>query len=98
MIIKLNSNRRIVGTARAWELQRLGVSKGKSEWRPFRWFYTLAAAVHEAAAAEIRTSPVEDLVEALDAVRSITERYENSIDDASREMASRAERKLLAVR
>ena len=96
MILQLNSDRRIYGAERAWELQRLGVSKGKPEWRSLKWFPTLSAAVREAAAAEIRTAPVEGVVEALEAIRSILLRYENLIDDASREIANRAGRKLRA--
>ena len=97
MIIHLRSDRRIVGTDRAWELQRVRVSKGKTEWRPFKYFHSLSAAVQEAAACEIRTAPANGLVEALDAVRRISERYGNLIDDASRAIADRAHGKLQAI-
>ncbi len=94
MILQLNSNRRIVGTDRAWELQRIRVSRGRSEWRPYKYFHSLGAAVQEAASSEIRTSAANGLVEALDAVRRVTERYDNLIDNAAREIANRGQRKL----
>jgi len=94
VIINLSSDSRIFGGERAWELQRLRISKSKSEWRAYKWFHSLSAAVQEAASHETRTDPAEGLVEALDAVRRVTERYDALIDDASREIANRAQRKL----
>ena len=97
VIINLSSDTRIFGGERAWELQRFRISKGKSEWRSYKWFHSLSAAVREAASHEIRTDPAEGLNEALDAVCRVTERYDNLVDQASRQIAERAERKLRAV-
>ena len=95
-IIQLDLKHRIIGGERAWELQRPRLSKGKSEWRSYKWFPTLSSAVREAAHAEIRTDPAEGLAEALTAVDRVVRRYENAFDSAVHELGHRAEQKLRA--
>ena len=75
MKIDLRDDLRVVGTEHAWELQRRTVVKGQERWRPFKWFKTFGMAVPEAVHAEIRQHPAQALVEAIEAVDSIVQRY-----------------------
>ena len=75
MKLEVSSDRRVVGTERCWELQRLTVVKSKDRWRAYKWFGSFGSAVQEAVHAEIRQHPAETLVEAIQAVDRIVQRY-----------------------
>ena len=75
MKVNLSDDHRIVGTKYAWELQRRRIVKGEACWRAYKWFCTFAMAMQEAVHAEIREHPAHDLVEAIEAVDSIVQRY-----------------------
>ncbi len=74
MIIQLDSRTRIVGTNRAWELQRLRNYKGGKKWEPYKWFSTFRQALDEAVHSEIRTHPAHTLADAIDAVSALVRR------------------------
>ncbi len=74
MIIQLDSKTRIVGTNRAWELQRERNYKGGKRWEPYKWFSTFRQALDEAVHSEIRTHPARTLVDAIDAVSALVRR------------------------
>lgn len=75
MRINLSEDRRIVGTKYAWELQRRKIVKGEEHWRADKWFPTFGMAVQEAIHGEIRKHPATTLVEAIQAVDQIVQRY-----------------------
>ena len=75
MQIDLSDDLRIVGTKHAWELQRRRMVKGEDRWRAFKWFPTFGSAVQRAVHDEIRQHPATTLVEAIEAVDSIVQRY-----------------------
>ncbi len=75
MKIKLSDDLRIVGTKYAWELQRRRTVKDQDCWRAFKWFPSFAMAVQEAVHAEIRQHPATTLVDAIEAVDTIVQRY-----------------------
>ena len=79
MIIQLDSRTRIVGTSRAWELQRLRNYKGGKKWEPYKWFSTFRQALDEAVHSEIRTHPAHTLVEAIEAVSAVVRRVSKLI-------------------
>ncbi len=79
MIIELDSKTRIVGTERAWELQRPHKRKDKVTWEPYKWFTTFRSALEEAVHREIRTHPAASLSEAIEAVSGLVQRYEELI-------------------
>jgi hypothetical protein len=91
MILHLDAEHRILGAERAWELQSPHKSRGKLEWRSYKWFHSLGDAVREAARAEIRTAPVEGITEALKVVDAVIAKYTALLDGASDELASRAQ-------
>ena len=75
MIIQLDSKTRIVGTNRAWELQRPCSRKGKQNWEPYKWFTSFGSALEQAVHREIRMHPANGLSEAIEAVSTIVQRY-----------------------
>ncbi len=79
MIIQLDSKSRIVGTERAWELQRPHKRKGKVTWEPYKWFNSFGCALGEAVHREIRMHPAASLSEAIEAVSGLVRRYEELI-------------------
>ena len=79
MIAQLDSKSRIVGTERAWELQRPHKRKGKVMWEPHKWFNSFGSALEEAVHREIRTHPAASLSEAIEAVSALVQRYEELI-------------------
>ena len=79
MIIQLDSKTRIVGSNRAWELQRQRNYKGDKRWEPFKWFTTFRSALEDAVHREIRTHPATSLSEAIEAVSGLVLKYEKLI-------------------
>lgn len=79
MIIQIDSNIRIVGTERAWELQRTRERSGEQTWEPYKWFTTFRSALDEAVHREIRIHPANGLSEAIEAVSAIVRKYEELI-------------------
>ncbi len=79
MIIQLDPKTRIVGTERAWELQRPHKRKGKETWEPYKWFNSFGSALEEAVHREIRTHPANGLSVAIEAVSGLVQRYEQLI-------------------
>lgn len=79
MIIQLDSKTRIVGTNRAWELQRRRNYKGAKRWEPYKWFSTFRSALEEAVHREIRIHPAHGLSEAILAVAETVQKYEELI-------------------
>lgn len=74
MIIQLDTKTRIVGTNRAWELQRERNYKGNTRWEPYKWFSTFRQALDEAVHSEIRTHPACTLADGIDAVSALVRR------------------------
>ncbi len=79
MIVQLDSKSRIVGTERAWELQRPHKRKDGVTWEPYKWFNSFGSALEEAVHSEIRTHPAASLSEAIEAVSGLVQRYEELI-------------------
>ena len=79
MIIQLDTETRIVGTVRAWELQRHRNYKGGKRWEPYKWFSTFRSALEEAVHREIRIHPAHGMSEAILAVAETIERFEQLI-------------------
>jgi len=75
MKIDLRDDLRIVGKQHCWELQRRRVVKCEERWEPRKWFTSFGMAVQEAVHAEIREHPAQTLVEAIEAVDQIVQRY-----------------------
>jgi hypothetical protein len=79
MIIPIDEVTRIVGTERAWEIQRHRNYMGGKRWEPHKWFSTFRSALEEAVHREIRTHPAASLSDAIEAVSRIIQRYEELI-------------------
>ena len=79
MIIEPDLKTRIVGTERAWELQRPHKRKDKVTWEPYKWLNSFGSALDEAVHREIRTHPAASLSEAIEAVSGLVQRYEQLI-------------------
>ena len=75
MIVQLDPRTRIAGTERAWELQHPHNRKGEVCWEPYKWFTSFGSALGEAVHHEIRIHPAQGLVEAIEAVSTIVQRY-----------------------
>ena len=84
MIIPLDETLRIRGTENCWQLEKLTKAKGKTTWRPFKYFTTLTTALHEAAQRKLRVYPTQTLTEAFDACRRVTHKYARIFDDVGR--------------
>ena len=74
-IIHFTKNLRIHGTQRAWQLEHVKVIRGRLRWEPSRWFSTLPAAIHFLVERDIRTAPLEGLVEVIEHAKSVAEHY-----------------------
>ena len=79
MIIQIDPATRIVGTERAWELQRPHKRKNGATWEPYKWFNSFGCALEEAVHREIRTHPAASLSEAIEAVSVLVQRFEELI-------------------
>ena len=79
MIIPIDEKTRIVGTKRAWELQKTRSRNGKQTWEPYKWFTTFRSALEEAVHHEIRIHPAHGVSEAIQAVADIVRKYEELI-------------------
>ena len=79
MIIPIDEKIRIVGTNRAWELQRQRNYKGGKRWEPYKWFTTFRSALEEAVHHEIRIHPANGITEAIEAVSGVIQKYEKLI-------------------
>ena len=87
MIIPIDDKTRVRGTEMCWQYERLkhyktGKKAGQSEWRPEKYYGTLASALSEAAHREIRTDPAETIVEAIEAATRVLAKY-TALFDAS---------------
>ena len=79
MIIPIDEKTRIVGTNRAWELQRTRNYKGDKRWEPYKYFPSFRQAVADAVHREIRIHPAHGVSEAILAVAVIVRKYEELI-------------------
>ena len=86
MIIPIDEKRRIVGTERAWELQRARIKKDKADpntkityWEPYKYYTTFRQALGEAVQREIRIHPAHGIAEAIEAVSQTVEKFEELI-------------------
>ena len=79
MIIPIDAKTRIVGTKRAWELQRTRTRDGELTWEPYKWFTTFRSALEGAVHREIRVHPAHGLSEAIEAVSGLVQKYEELI-------------------
>ena len=87
MIIPINEDLRIQGTAECWQLEKAVKRKGQTEWQAYKYFPTFMGAVGAACEQEIRLHPAQTLSEALQAVDKTAARYSKLLDDAIREAA-----------
>ena len=89
MIIPIDREIRIRGTADCWQLERSRLIKGQTRWTPFKYFSELGQAVSAAVSREIRIHPANCLKDAITATNQIAARYSKLLDDAleSREAA-----------
>ena len=81
MIIQIDPATRIVGTERAWELQRTRTRDGEVTWEPYKWFKLFRHALEEAVHRDIRSHPANRLSEAIQAADQIATRYSKLLDD-----------------
>ena len=79
MIIPIDDKIRIVGTKRAWELQKTRSRNGKQTWEPYKWFTTFRSALEEAVHHEIRIHPAHGVSETILAVAEVVRKYEKLI-------------------
>ena len=79
MIIPIDEKTQIVGTERAWELQKTRTRNGKQTWEPYKYFPSFRQAVADAVHREIRIHPAHGLSEAILAVAVIVQKYEELI-------------------
>ena len=84
MIIQIDPSKRIVGSERAWELQRQRSRNGKTAWEPYKWFVTFRHALEEAVQRDIRLHPATSLSEAIEAVSDVIRKYEKLIPSECR--------------
>ncbi len=82
MIIPIDKEIRIHGTADCWQLERSRSVKGQTRWTPFKYFSDLGQAVSAAVRRDIRLHPAASLNDALQAIDEIAARYNKLLDDA----------------
>ena len=87
MIIPIDNELRIRGTAECWQLEKAVKRKGQTEWQAFKYFSGLGQAVSGACQREIRLHSANSLKDALQAIDKIAARYNKLLDDAIREAA-----------
>lgn len=76
MIIDIDSQTRIKGTAACWQLEREHVTKGAKAFKPISYHSTFHSAVSAAAEREIRTHHAHGVDEAITAVRETLAKYQ----------------------
>ncbi len=79
MIIAIDETKRIAGTERSWQLQRLRTRKGEPHWEPYKWCNSFCTALEEAVHGDVRLHPAHTLADAINAVSGIIRRYEELI-------------------
>lgn len=79
MNIPIGKNKRIKGTERCWELQRIRTRKGQEVWESYKWFSTFRQALDEAVHSEIRTHPASTIAEAIEAVSDLIRQFSKLI-------------------
>lgn len=88
MIIPLDNNTRIVGTADSWNIERLPEkkpdAKNDPKWRTEGYYTTFSNALTAALQREIRLHPAVGVVEAIEAVEALTARYTRIFDAEDR--------------
>lgn len=78
MIIQLDPKTRIVGTKWAWELQKSRKRNGIQTWQSYRWFNSFGKALEDVVHREIRLHPANTISDAIEAVASLVQRYEQA--------------------
>lgn len=91
MIIEIDDKTRIRGTEHCWQLEKTKIVKGKTEWRPFKYFTTMDGALRGAAQREIRTDPAHGINQAITACNRVTEKYARIFDDVGKNQRARGE-------
>jgi len=79
MIIEIDSKTRIKGLDSCWALQKKRTRDGLNTWQSYKWFQSFGKALEEAVHRDIRTHPAASLSEAIEAVSSLVQRYEQLI-------------------
>ncbi len=79
MIIRTDPNTRIKGLESCWALQKKRTRDGLNTWQSYKWFQSFGKALEEAVHRDIRTHPATSLSEAIEAVSSLVQRYEELI-------------------
>ena len=74
-IIHVTKDLRINGTQRAWQLEQAKAVQGHLRWEPTNWFSTLPAAIQFLVERNIRTAPLEGLVEVIEHAKRVAEHY-----------------------
>ena len=80
MILPIDDNWRIKSDSYCWHVQKYmgiptsGVMQGKEHWKSIRYYQSLAKAAHGLAELELMSGDTKTLAEALDAVRTLSER------------------------
>ncbi len=89
MIIPLNDQLRIHGTANSYQLERPRHRHGQVRWEAFKYFSTFRQALAQACQREIRIHPAHTLADAIEAADAIAARYGRLLDCALGEIAKR---------
>ncbi|MCH9026681.1 MAG: hypothetical protein IIA05_06135 [Proteobacteria bacterium] len=84
MIIQLDPKTRIVGTKWVWELQKPRMRDREQSWQPYRWFNSFGNALEDGVHRDIRLHPANTLSNAIEAVSSLVQRYEQLISSSFR--------------
>lgn len=74
-IIQVTKDLRINGTPRAWQVEQAKILQGRLCWQPTNWFSTLPAAIHFVVERDIRSAPLEGLVEIIEHAKLVAEQY-----------------------
>lgn len=83
MIIPIDENQRIKSNEYSWNLEVRHVPKEEDKepyWRTIKYYTTLARAMQEACAREIRLNEATGLTEAFAAATRITDKYSRIFD------------------
>ncbi len=75
MIIPIDDTTRIRSTTMSWQYERLEKRRGGNEWRPQKYYGSLASALEGALEQELREDPAHGIVECLNAAKRITAKY-----------------------
>ena len=79
MIIQIDEKTRIKGTSHCWELQRTRNYKGSKKWEAYKYFPSFRQAVADAVHRDVRLHPARTLVDAIDGVADVVQKYEQLI-------------------